>query len=979
MPYYKRISDNDMTSEFVDGSVLLHTDMNEIETLTKTGINANYEDIQKLQDGTLTVQTAVNATNATNATTASQLSGATLSKYTDETLQDNDAKIPTSKQVKEYVDGISPTMDYAEATNKPSINGVTLIGNKTSADLNIDVDVPFYYWDGLNTATNVAMFNEICDKYTNGEKFTLVGKVALENGYTYNGTFYERTIDVVVPISVKDFTEYEDTENTGHSVFSFMTEPVRTTGGYAIGSVDLIGNAWGEFTGVNLITWAYSEGPAMSGNTINVVSSLPAADYTTVGKVYQYMGTTTSDYTNGYFYTCVEIPGSGASTYEWQQLSVQPGTGDAVHYLYAKGDHTTQQTAIDIDELTIGELYIVGGAHAGSGYSEYFKATVDGVTSYVNISISSCHDYTIPIRMRKYSEPVAGQSHYTPFFEVLTVSDNTSTGQWKYTSYQFGVNSDKTIYCTNSSGSSWTYNFALTDKAQTISGKKTFSTFPETSSNMTPTTDWQLVNKKYVDTNTTQQMTTMPTADSTNEGKIYQYTGATDANYTNGYFYKCVSDGASTPTYSWEPVSVQQGGSSSQVTTMPTADSTNVGQIVQYTGTTDSTYTNGYFYECEAQGTDPETYAWEAISVQAGGGGGLTNLSDVDNGGLQQTTCTVNNPSLRANSVALGYQTSTNGYASLAEGYQTKTLGQAAHAEGQYTIALGQAAHAEGYGSQATSQLNYIGARGYYSHSEGIRTCAAGTAAHAEGYGSPDSHLGAYGNYSHTEGSSCHASADNAHAEGSGCRATGTAAHAEGQDNQAVSANSHVEGRGNLIANLNNTETHIQGRYALQDLNGDYAHIVGNGTNSAQSNAHTIDWSGNAWFAGDVKVGGTGYADSSADTLVKKSYVDNMSMRLPYRMGYTQFSDLTLPQHSSEGSETFSFPLPSEYTGADTKVLQTYIYGASGGGYFNDTHYFTHAYISEIMGSYNIMIEVYYGANQYGVNNVTIGVTLCEF
>lgn len=36
-----------------------------------------------------------------------------------------------------------------------------------------------------------------------------------------------------------------------------------------------------------------------------------------------------------------------------------------------------------------------------------------------------------------------------------------------------------------------------------------------------------------------------------------------------------------------------------------------------------------------------------------------------------------------------------------------------------------------------------------------------------------------------------------------------------------------------------------------------YAHIVGNGENdSTRSNAHTLDWEGNAWFAGDVYVKG---------------------------------------------------------------------------------------------------------------------------
>lgn len=55
---------------------------------------------------------------------------------------------------------------------------------------------------------------------------------------------------------------------------------------------------------------------------------------------------------------------------------------------------------------------------------------------------------------------------------------------------------------------------------------------------------------------------TMPTASAENEGKIVQYIGATGGGYTNGFFYKCVSDGESTPTYSWEPWSVQAGGGS---------------------------------------------------------------------------------------------------------------------------------------------------------------------------------------------------------------------------------------------------------------------------------------------------------------------------------------------------------------------------------------------------------------------------------
>jgi len=48
------------------------------------------------------------------------------------------------------------------------------------------------------------------------------------------------------------------------------------------------------------------------------------------------------------------------------------------------------------------------------------------------------------------------------------------------------------------------------------------------------------------------QYSTMPTASEDLLGKIVQYVGTTDSTYINGYFYKCVSDGQATPTYSWE-------------------------------------------------------------------------------------------------------------------------------------------------------------------------------------------------------------------------------------------------------------------------------------------------------------------------------------------------------------------------------------------------------------------------------------------
>ena len=55
--------------------------------------------------------------------------------------------------------------------------------------------------------------------------------------------------------------------------------------------------------------------------------------------------------------------------------------------------------------------------------------------------------------------------------------------------------------------------------------------------------------------------------------------------------------------------------------TMPVADSTNVGRIIQYIGTTDSTYTNGYFYQCRETSVGSGVYNWVQKNVQPSSGG----------------------------------------------------------------------------------------------------------------------------------------------------------------------------------------------------------------------------------------------------------------------------------------------------------------------------------------------------------------------
>ena len=71
-----------------------------------------------------------------------------------------------------------------------------------------------------------------------------------------------------------------------------------------------------------------------------------------------------------------------------------------------------------------------------------------------------------------------------------------------------------------------------------------------------------------------------------------------------------------TETYNQTEIDNLISGVEVQYDTMPTASSSNLGQVVQYTGSTTQTYTNGYFYKCISDGGDPATYSWSQLNIQ---------------------------------------------------------------------------------------------------------------------------------------------------------------------------------------------------------------------------------------------------------------------------------------------------------------------------------------------------------------------------
>ena len=232
-------------------------------------------------------------------------------------------------------------------------------------------------------------------------------------------------------------------------------------------------------------------------------------------------------------------------------------------------------------------------------------------------------------------------------------------------------------------------------------------------------------------------------------------------------------------------------------------------------------------------------------------------------------------------SSTLGYVCVASGEYSHAECYLTKAIGNKSHAEGEYARAEGIASHAEGCDTLASKDMSHAEgastkATGYYSHAEGSGTEASGEMSHAEGGRSIASGLSSHaegsgteasGNQSHAEGGRSIASGLNSHAEGNGTEASGEMSHTEGHNTTASGNVSHAEGRRTTASGeCSHAEgyytraasdyQHVQGRYNAIDVDGEYIHIVGNGNGSTpeqRSNAHTLDWEGNAWYAGDVE------------------------------------------------------------------------------------------------------------------------------
>lgn len=251
-----------------------------------------------------------------------------------------------------------------------------------------------------------------------------------------------------------------------------------------------------------------------------------------------------------------------------------------------------------------------------------------------------------------------------------------------------------------------------------------------------------------------------------------------------------------------------------------------------YTGGYDTIFQkdlSGHWIEV-SNGDGPHTLAWgnitekpvvfppDAKNLQASG-----NVSII----------TGNNGEVPTFAVAQGGTTVT--------GACSVAFGSGATSTGAPSLAIGPGASATGNCSMALGPGN---ASGQYSLAIGGGAKASNSCSFSAG---PNNVTGAYaasfGNGNTSQG-------NNSISEGSGTTAIGMGSHAEGGGTVAASQFQHVSGTANIVDDQN-----------------EYAVIVGNGTAQTPSNAYTLDWQGNAQFAGDVIVNAFG-EDGTSMSLV---------------------------------------------------------------------------------------------------------------
>jgi len=302
------------------------------------------------------------------------------------------------------------------------------------------------------------------------------------------------------------------------------------------------------------------------------VTSMPTAEAKYEGIVVQFTGTTDANYTNSYFYKCVSDGTTPTPNYSWTRVDVQPAgsslpsqTGQSGKFLTTNGTDASWDnipTELPSQSGNNGKFLTTDGSTVswatvpGSLPSQTGNAGKVLGTDGTDASWTST--VTTPFYLENYSKKVTLGigSTWEDFNLDVRGSNNTN--------FAGSMSFSRTENCImfNIAGST-ARNFYFKNGTNRISfyssstfdlGSSTYKAAYTYTAKLNNGSDIDIPN---IAGTMAIQVSSLPTAASGYVGQIYQFIGTTDSNYTNGYFYKCIDNSG---TYSWTQLDVQPSG-----------------------------------------------------------------------------------------------------------------------------------------------------------------------------------------------------------------------------------------------------------------------------------------------------------------------------------------------------------------------------------------------------------------------------------
>ena len=272
--------------------------------------------------------------------------------------------------------------NYEDAINLPQINGETLIGNKSSADLKL-ADVPMVItiasgntsWSGADTAEDIYNF------FLNQGNVNVVFEGSENYGYGIVSAAYipgEQKMMCVVAVAGVD-TGSSPVEFGGNALYGLMTF---YTAGKAVdvGALDLQPKLFvADFTGLNIIDGYVLEGVPATGFSIGMVKPGDGLEVASDGTLSVNAEVThTFDTVADMKASTVLKVGDVAQTLGFHALN---DGGGATYYI------TNTGTANEMDVIAVGDLYanlVTGNEIDVKQFGAYGDNTHDDTTAFQN-------------------------------------------------------------------------------------------------------------------------------------------------------------------------------------------------------------------------------------------------------------------------------------------------------------------------------------------------------------------------------------------------------------------------------------------------------------------------------------------------------------------------------------------------------------------------------------------------------------------